>query len=216
MSTTSTHATTTPVAIGTGRLLIAAASTGPVFFTVVLAQLALRDGFDLRVHPISQLATGAAGWIQTTNFVLAGVGMLALAIAHRRLVRDGIGRRVVPILIAIFGLGLVIAGLFPMDPQYGFPVGTPTGPAPAMSWHSVVHSTAAALAYTALAVACIVLVVRGVRRREVGAAIGNGLVALVLLLPMSPTESSLQIAANGVITFAWAGAYALRLRRRGA
>jgi hypothetical protein len=47
----------------------------------------------------------------------------------------------------------------------------------------------------------------------VGAAIGNGLVALVLLLPMSPTESSIQIAVTGLIAFSWVTVSALRLRR---
>jgi hypothetical protein len=197
----------------TRRLLTAAALAGPFFFTSVITQMLTRDGFDLRVHPISQLSTGDLGWIQMATFVLAGAGMIALAVARRRLVRDGTGRRVVPLFIGIFGAGLVLAGLFVMDPEYGFPAGTPEGPAAEMSWHSIIHSAAAATAFTALAAACIVLVVRSVRRRAVVPAIGNLVVAIILLLPMSPTEASLQIAFNGAVAFTWTTVHACWLRR---
>ncbi|MEU4602215.1 DUF998 domain-containing protein [Kribbella sp. NPDC023972] len=197
----------------TRRLLTAAALAGPFFFTSVIAQMLTRDGFELRVHPISQLSTGDLGWIQMATFVVAGAGVIALAVARRRLVRDGTGRRLVPLFTGIFGAGLVLAGLFVMDPEYGFPAGTPEGPAVGMSWHSIVHSAAAATAFTALAGACIVLVVRSVRRRAIVPAVGNLVVAIILLLPMSSTEASLQIAFNGVVAFTWTTVHALRLRR---
>lgn len=198
---------------GTRRLLIAAAVAGPGFYASSVLQALLRDGFDIRVHPLSQLATGGPGWIQMISFVLAGLGVIALAVGHRRLVRTGAGSRIAPIALGIFGAGFVIAGCFPMDPQNGFPIGAPEG-AVAMSWHSVVHSAGAALSFTALAVACIALLVRAIRRRRVPAAVGNGLVAVVLLLPMSPTESSIQIAVTGLIAFGWVTVSALRLLRQ--
>lgn len=194
----------------TRRLLIVAAVTGPGFYGASALQAVLRDGFDIRVHPLSQLATGGLGWIQMISFVLAGLGGIALAVCHRRLVRIGAASRIAPIALGIFGAGFVMAGCFPMDAQNGFPVGAPEG-AVAMSWHSVVHSAGAALSFTALAVACVALFVRAVRRRRVSAAIGNGLVAVVLLLPMSPTESSIQIAVTGLIAFGWVTVSAVRL-----
>ncbi|GAB2662189.1 DUF998 domain-containing protein [Kribbella swartbergensis] len=197
----------------TRRLLTAAALAGPFFFTSVTAQMLMRDGFDLRVHPISLLSTGDLGWIQMATFALAGAGVIALAVARRRLVRDGAGRRLVPLFTGIFGAGLVLAGLFVMDPEYGFPAGTPDGPAATMSWHSIVHSAAAATAFTALAGACIVLVVRSVRRRAIVPAIGNLVVAIILLLPLSSREASLQMAFNGVVAFTWTTVHALWLRR---
>lgn len=200
------------IPVPTRWLLDAAAMTGPAFFTLVIAQMLTREGYDLRVHPISQLATGGPGWVQMLNFVLAGCGALALAIALRRRLTEGLGRRAVPVLVGIFGLGLILSGLFPMDPQHGFPVGTPDGPAPAMSWHSMIHSGAAAVAFSALAIACLVGVVRCLRRRQAAAALGHGIVALVLLIPVSPTGASIQIAVTGVVAFTWTTVYALRLR----
>ncbi|KRC61281.1 hypothetical protein ASE14_10290 [Agromyces sp. Root81] len=196
----------------TRRLAVAAALAGPLFYASAIIQMLTRPGFDLRVHPISQLSTGALGWIQIATFVLTGLGVIALAIVHRRVVVDGLGRRAAPLFIGIFGAGLIAAGFFIMDPQLGFPAGAPEGVV-SMSWHSVVHSTAAALAFTALAVACIVLLVRDIRRRALWPAIGNGVTALVLLLPVTPESASVQVALTGVVAFTWTTVVALRLRR---
>ncbi|MCZ7373336.1 DUF998 domain-containing protein [Micromonospora sp. WMMC250] len=126
---------------------------------------------------------------------------------------EGTGRRVLPIFVGIFGAGLIAAWVFTMDPEYGFPVGTPDGPVGEMSWHSIAHSAAAAIAFTALAVAAIVLTIRHVRRRATLPAVLNGLVALILLTPMSPNHMSIQIAVNGLVAFTWTTVVALSLRR---
>ncbi|GLY53160.1 DUF998 domain-containing protein [Lentzea sp. NBRC 102530] len=196
----------------TRTLLAAAALAGPFFYISSTVQALTRPGFDIGIHPLSQLATGAPGWIQQVTFVLAGLGVIALAVAHRRLVTQGVGRRLVPIFLTVFGAGFVIAGLFTMDPQNSFPEGAPSGVVE-MSWHSIVHTAAAALSFVALAGTCVTLLVRHVRARDVWAAIGNGLVALVLLLPTSPTESSIQIAITGLIAYTWVTVHALVLRR---
>ncbi|MFE5858159.1 DUF998 domain-containing protein [Streptomyces sp. NPDC056500] len=196
-----------------GRLLIAGALAGPVFAASAIIQMATREGFDLTRHPISQLATGDVGWIQISTFVFAGLGGLALAAGIRSTLREEFGRRVLTVGVGIFGIGLIAAGLFTMDPENGFPVGTPDEPATRMSWHGVAHSVSAAVAFTALAVAAIVLTVQCVRRRAVFPAVLNGTTALVLVLPMSPDHMSIQIAVNGLVAFTWTTALALSLRR---
>jgi hypothetical protein len=198
---------------GTRALLLFAAIAGPFFYLSSLLQALSREGFNIRVHPLSQLATGDAGWVQMLTFVVAGAGGIALAAGYRRVRTEGVGRRAVPLFVALFGLAFVIAGLFPMDPQNGFPAGAPAGTVP-LSWHAIVHTSAAAASFLALAVACIVLVVREIRARRVLPAIGHGVVALVLLLPVSPTESSVQIALTGAVAFAWVTVMAFRLRAR--
>lgn len=124
---------------------------------------------------------------------------------------DGIGSRIVPVFLGIFGIGFVVAGGFRMDPQNGFPIGAPEG-AGDMSWHAVVHSAAAALSFLALAVACIALLVRALRARRRRAAVGHGVTAAVLL-PMSPSGSSIQVAVTGLVAFTWLTVYSLGLRR---
>ncbi|PRB10263.1 DUF998 domain-containing protein [Microbacterium sp. MYb62] len=196
----------------TRRLLLFAALAGPFFSVSSFLQATTREGFDIRVHPLSQLATGSLGWVQMLTFVVAGLGGIMLAVAYRGVRPEGVGRRLVPIFVSVFGAAFLIAGLFPMDPQNGFPVGAPNGVVP-MSWHSIVHTAAAALSFLALAVACITLLVREIRAKHAAAAIGHGAVALVLLLPMSPTESSIQIALAGAVAFGWVTVMAIRLRR---
>jgi hypothetical protein len=196
----------------TRRLLLFAALAGPVFYVSSFIQASTREGFDIRIHPLSQLATGALGWVQMLTFVVAGLGGVVLAVAYRQVRPDGLGRRLVPIFVAVFGAAFLVAGLFPMDPQNGFPRGAPDGVVP-MSWHAIVHTSAAAVSFLALAVACITLLIREIRSRNTAAAIGHGIVALVLLLPMTPTESSVQIAITGAVAFGWVSVMAVRLRR---
>ncbi|GAA4601109.1 hypothetical protein BJY16_003768 [Actinoplanes octamycinicus] len=189
---------------GTRALLLAGAWAGPLFVTSSLAQLLTRDGFDLRRHPLSMLQLGHLGWLQTLTFVLTGLGIVALSVALA-----APGRRTLAVFLGLFGAGLVVAGLVAPDPEYGFPAGAPAGRAEQMSGHAVAHATAAVLAFTALAGACVVHVVRSIRRRAVAPAVLSGLVALVLLLPTPAAHASVQLAVTGLISFAWTTALAL-------
>ena len=201
--------------VRTRILLIAGAAAGPIFGAVATAQVLLRDGFDLRRHPLSQLATGGPGFIQIANFIVAGIGVLCLAVGVNRTVTEGVGRRWLAPLIAVFGLGLIASGVFVMDPENGFPIGTPDGPAATMSWHGIAHLVAATVAFTGLAAACIVLTVRMVRRRAVLAAVLNAGAALVFLAPVNPAWMSIQVAVNALVAFTWTTAVAVWLLRSG-
>ncbi|CAM3476965.1 DUF998 domain-containing protein [Occultella aeris] len=200
------------VHVSTHALTTTAALAGPFFFASSALQALARDGFDIRVHPLSQLATGDLGWIQLATFVLTGLAAGGLAVAHRRLVTTGAGSRIIPVFLAVFAGAFVAAGLFPMDPQNAFPIGAPDGPV-TMSWHSIVHSTAAAVSFTALAGACIAALVRSIRHRRSLASIGHGLVALTLLLPADPTWWTVQLVITSMIAFTWVSLTALRLRK---
>jgi hypothetical protein len=219
MSTTSTPpaATSTDLvrtpARSTRTLLTAGALAGPLFAVLATGQVLLRDGFELRRHPLSLLATGGPGFVQVANFVLAGIGVLCLAVGVRRTVTDGVGRRWLAPLIAVFGLGLVASGVFVMDPENGFPIGTPEGPAPAMSWHGIAHIVAATVAFTGLAAACIVLAVRMGRRRAGFATMLNACAALIFLAPINPAWASIQLAVTALIAFTWTTAVAVWLLR---
>ncbi|WP_280235197.1 DUF998 domain-containing protein [Nocardia cyriacigeorgica] len=193
----------------TERLLLAGAAAGPLFFVSAVTQMLTREGFDLTRHPISQLATGDLGWIQILTFITAGMGALALAAGISRTITTGTGRRALPILVGIFGIGLIASGVFTMDPENGFPAGTPDGPAAQMSWHSIAHSAAAAVAFTALAIAALVLSVRCARQSMVLPAVVSAVAGLALLVPMSTEYMSIQIAINGAVAFTWTSVVAL-------
>jgi Protein of unknown function (DUF998) len=199
--------------VATRVLLFAGAVAGPLFTIMATGQVLLREGFDLRRHPLSLLATGGPGFVQIGNFILAGLGVLCLAIAVRRTITDGVGRRWLARLIAVFGLGLVASGVLVMDPENGFPIGTPEGPASATSWHAIAHIAAATVAFTGLAAACIVLTVRMVRRRAGWAAVLNASAALVFLAPVNPAWASIQLAATALVAFTWTTALSVWLLR---
>lgn len=216
MTATSTTLTTSTDLPGTALvptriLLIAGAVAGPLFALLATGQVLLRDGFDLRRHPLSLLATGGPGFVQIGNFIVAGLGALCLAVAVRRTITDGVGRRWLARLIAVFGLGLIASGVFVMDPENGFPIGTPQGPVLAMSWHGIAHIAAATVAFTGLAAACIVLTVRMVRRRAGWAAALNACAALVFLAPVNPAWASIQLAVAALVAFTWTTALSLWL-----
>src|SRR5215203_1398413 len=199
--------------VPTRILLIAGAVAGPIFAAVATAQVLLRDGFDLRRHPLSQLATGGPGFVQIANFIVAGLGVLCLAVGVKRTITEGVGRRWLAPLIAVFGLGLIASGVFVMDPENGFPIGTPEGPAPAMSWHGIGHIAAVTVAFTGLAAACIVLAVRMGRRRAGWATMLNACAALVFLAPVNPAWASIQLALTALVAFTWTTAVAVWLLR---
>ena len=214
MNTTRTTSSATTAAqhkVSTRALLLAGAVAGPLFAAVATGQVLLREGFDLRRHPLSQLATGGPGFVQIINFIVAGIGVLCLAVAVHRSITDGVGRRWLAPLIAVFGFGLIASGIFVMDPENGFPIGTPAGPVPSMSWHGIAHLVAVTVAYTGLAAACIVLAVRMARRRAGWAAVLNAAAAAVFLAPVNPAWASIQIAINGLVAFIWTTAVALWL-----
>jgi Protein of unknown function (DUF998) len=140
---------------GTRMLLACGAVAAPLWGLVALAQILTRDGFDLRRQQASLLSNGDLGWIQVTNFIVAGLLFLAGAIGIRRTVRPGPGATWGPRLIAVFAVGMIAAGVLVADPANGFPPGTPAGPPQDPSWHGIGHFTAASLGLLALIVACL-------------------------------------------------------------
>ncbi|WP_255375580.1 DUF998 domain-containing protein [Saccharomonospora sp. CUA-673] len=97
---------------------------GAVLFVVVFVVDGwTRPGYSAVRHPVSALALGRRGWVQTANFLLCGaavtVGAVDLSITGPS---TPLG-----IVLVVFGLGLVASGVFPMDPMLGYPPGAPTG-----------------------------------------------------------------------------------------
>jgi hypothetical membrane protein len=185
---------------------------GPIYVGVSLAQALTRDDFDLGRHAWSQLAIGDWGWVQTANLVATGLMSIAFSVALRRTFTGGRGGRAVPVLVAIFGLGMVLAGLFPADPAAGFPVGMPTPAAP--STHGMLHLATSGVGFLALAAAMVVMAVRYAAERRPGRAVFSAVAPVVLLGGFATIASG---SAAGVVaftvgiltTFAWLTALGL-------
>jgi len=88
---------------------------GPLFVTAFTAIGAARRGYDWRRYPVSSLAIGRQGWLQRTNFILAGVLYSSAAAGLARSDRRHVGPSAVPALIAGVGIGLIGSGVFVTD-----------------------------------------------------------------------------------------------------
>jgi hypothetical protein len=113
----------------TRGLLRCGGLAGPVFTATFLAEGAVRDGYRPLRHPVSSLALGRRGWIQTANFAVTGAMFLAGAAGLRHSGDRLAGSRTGPILIAAAGAGLICSAAFRTDPIGGYPPGTPDTPA---------------------------------------------------------------------------------------
>src|SRR5579862_8828845 len=115
--------------------LLAGVAIAPFFYAVAVAQMLVRTGFDIRLHAISVLSLGTWGWIQVANFIITGVLALLCAQGVRMALWGGTAGTWGPLLIGVFGVGLIVGGLFRPDPGRGFPPGAPAAIPTSMSPH---------------------------------------------------------------------------------
>ena len=54
---------------------------GPFYLAVGLIQACVREGFAFSRHPLSVLANGPGGWVQTANFAITGLMVIAAIVA---------------------------------------------------------------------------------------------------------------------------------------
>jgi hypothetical protein len=100
-----------------------------------------RPGYSLVRHPVSALALGTRGWLQSLTFVLCGA-LIAAGGAGVWSASWLLGAGVI-----VLGLGLVASGIYPMDPARGYPPGTPDGDPPSFSRRHIRHDQAGAVVF---------------------------------------------------------------------
>jgi Protein of unknown function (DUF998) len=108
----------------TRALLRCGVAAGPVFVAAYLLEGAVRDGYRPLRHPVSSLALGPRGWIQTANFAVAGTLFLAGAAGLARAGDRVASGRAAPALVGAAGAGLIGSAVFTTDPVSGYPPGT--------------------------------------------------------------------------------------------
>jgi len=153
---------------------------GPFYLAVGLAQAFVRDGFDFGRHPLSVLANGPGGWIQTVNFVLTGLMVLAAAVGFGR--APGRRSRGLTFFLGAFGLAMIVAAVFPADPVDGFPPGTPKGPPETISTTGLIHFAAGGLGFLSLGISCFFAAWAMWRRRVSSLALLSLLSGLAVLI----------------------------------
>ena len=201
----------------TRALLICGLIAGPFYIVVGLIQALTRPGFNLLRHDLSLLANGDLGWIQITNLVLTGSLVIAGAVGMRQALYAGRGRTWGPILLGVYGVGLIGAGFFTADPAFGFPPGTPAD-AHAMSWHGLLHFICGGVGFLALIAACFVLARRFASQRQRGWAaysLATGVIFFAAFVGIA-TGSGQSWSVIGfwigvVVAWAWISAMAVKL-----
>ncbi|MEP7348162.1 MAG: DUF998 domain-containing protein, partial [Gemmatimonadaceae bacterium] len=191
---------------------------GPFYLAVGLIQAFVRDGFDLMRHPLSVLANGAGGWVQTANFVLSGLMVIAAAVGFNRVL--GPKARAVSWFLGAFGVSMLVSSVFPADPMDGFPIGTPEGPPSSISTTGLLHFVAGTLGFVSLSVSCF-FAARAMSRRNapslarISFASGLGVVLGFFggfLLP-SMSVGTLGIWFAVVVGWTWLAVISLHLYR---
>ncbi len=138
------------------RFLLWSGAIGPVLFALVfLIEGAIRPGYNAWQTTISTLSLSDEGWVQIANFYFFGLSTLGFAVGLKRVFKTGLAASSGPILFAVVGVGLILAGVFVTDPCLGYPV---TSPAELQeSLHGTIHNLAALAVFLTLPVTCFVM-----------------------------------------------------------
>lgn len=176
-----TSAKDTPKAPRVSLPYLCGAVGGPLFVVAFLVEGAVRAGYDPMRHPVSSLALGPSGWTQVANFVVTGLLMLVFAVGLRRgLPASGRHSTWGPLLIGLYAIGLIGAGVFPTDPVSGYPPGSPA--LAQHTWQGRLHDFPfSLLVFVALTAACFVFARRFAGWGETGWAVYSGISGLVFI-----------------------------------
>lgn len=202
-------------------LLACGAVAGPLFVAAFLIEGATRAGYDPMRHPVSSLALGEYGWTQTVNFVVAGVLSLAFAVGLRIALRPGRASTWGPLMVGLWGIALVGAGVFVTDPVSGYPPGTPDLPVS----HTPIgrlHDAFGLLAWVSLPAACLVFARRfaglgqlGWAAYSIATGVAFGTVWLLAGVGFSQTAGLVEVAGllqRTAIAIGWAWLTLLAVR----
>ena len=203
------------MARSTRILLVGGIVAAPLFVVLWAVQAWTREGFRPTFHPLSLLSLGDGGWVQIVSFVLTGLLLVGAGIGLRRALHRGAGATWTALLVALMGVGLVIAGVFVTDAGAGFPPGAPEG-APQLSWHGAVHEVGFVLTQLAFVVAAIILAVRFGRAGRRGWMIASILAligALAVAAVGSPETLAIRLVASSAIELGLVAAVAAHALR---
>lgn len=164
----------------TKTLLACGAIAGPLFVATFVVEGATRADYDPLRHPVSSLALGEGGWTQIANFIVAGLLTLAFSAGLRRAFSPPEGSTWGPLLVGVWAVGLLGAGLFVTDPVSGYPPGEPDR-LYGYSWHGALHDLFSLPAFVGLAAACFVFGRRFAARGERGWAIYSAATGVVFV-----------------------------------
>ena len=200
----------------TKSLLVCGVFAGPIYIVVGIMQMIFREGFDIRRHAISLLSNGEFRWIQIANFVITGALVIACAVGMRSAMGTGPVRLWGPLLVGLYGAGVLLAGIFVADPALGFPVGTPEGGPQKISTHGLLHFVSGAVGFLSLIAGCFVLATRFATTGEwnwAAYSVATGVVFLAGFIGVASgtRQAWVNIAFSITVVLAWAWVSAIAL-----
>jgi len=176
-----------------------------------------RKGYALTRYPISLLLLGDLGWIQLATFVVTGLLVVGCAVGIWRALHPGRAATGAPLLVGLYGWALIIAGVFPPDPSFGFPAGAQDRVPALQSATSMVHELAVGVCALSIVAASIVFARRftGLGQRGWAAYCIATAVSPLFLAAAMPTwmrgSGGLPVLGAAVIMFGWLALVANRL-----
>jgi hypothetical protein len=177
-------------------LLYAGILAGLLFFIIPTIEIFRRPAFDITRHAISMLSLGEGGWIMKTVFVICGLLTLAAAAGIFIRTSSALSGSLAALLIAGYGIGLILAGFFDAPEGLGFPPGTPADQQPVMTRDAQIHSLAFMIAFGSLIISCFVFAVFFIKS---GAPLwGATSIAVGLALPVMIASGISMVVAPGV------------------
>jgi hypothetical membrane protein len=210
--------------VKTRTLLACGVIGGPLFVATFLVEGATRANYDPLRHPVSSLALGDSGWVQGANFIVTGLLTLAFAVGLWCALQPGKGSTLGPLLVGVWALGLLGAGVFVTDPVSDYPPGA-TDRLSGYSWHGALHDLFSGPAFVALAAACFVFGHWFAGRGERGWAVYSAISGLVFVIAFVLTSAGFGQAAGLIdlagllqrvavaVGFGWLTLLAVQLRR---
>ena len=204
------------------RILLGCGAAGPLLFIITfLVEGVTRPNYNPWRHFVSSLSQGEQGWMQIANFVICGTLVVCFAFGLRRVLRPGKGATWGPILLGVFGLCLIGAGLFVTDPLLGYPPGADE----TLTRAGKIHMLLSLVVFIALSSACFVLARRFAGDPEwrgwAAYSIASGVLVLVffvatdLVASLVPNGPAGLVQRLSIITgWGWVALLALRLLRR--
>jgi len=198
----------------TKKLLLCGVVAGPLYVVLGWGQAFTREGFDPARHPLSLLSNGPLGWIQIANFVVTGLMVIACATAMRNVKIYGAWG---PLLLGVYGLGLIAAGIFVADPAMGFPPGTPMGPPRTISTHGMLHFMSGGVGFLGLIASCFAFARRFATQKQSGWAaysVATGVIFFAAFFGIASGSGKVWIiiAFSLAVVLAWAWITAMAAR----
>ena len=151
------------------------------------------------------------------NFVAVGVLAIGLYRGAKQSLQGRDGGIWIPRLCLTFGIGMIVAGIFPPEPMLGFPPGSPNTLPTSMSVNAALHGVGFFLAFTSLTATAFIFSARVARSSawRIYSTCTGLLIPLLLGLGfVSQRATSIAFIVVGIVAFGWVDAISWSLLKR--